>query len=110
MIERLWESITDIWTRLDHQAPVQPTAVVSPIVVEAVPRAPPPPPPRVEVPPIVPILLAVPTQLASAEEFTTLVERFLRLQPPTYSGGPNPDTTEHWVHEIERVFVTMRCP
>ncbi|MQM06783.1 hypothetical protein Taro_039615 [Colocasia esculenta] len=38
------------------------------------------------------------------------VEKFLRLQPPTYSGGPNPDTAEHWVHEIERVFATMRCP
>ncbi|MQM04245.1 hypothetical protein Taro_037041, partial [Colocasia esculenta] len=38
------------------------------------------------------------------------VEKFLRLQPPTYSGGPNPDTAEHWVHEIERVFATMRYP
>ncbi|MQL99569.1 hypothetical protein Taro_032294 [Colocasia esculenta] len=36
------------------------------------------------------------------EETTSLVERFLRLQLPTYSGGPNPDTAEHWVHEIER--------
>ncbi|MQM11345.1 hypothetical protein Taro_044252, partial [Colocasia esculenta] len=38
------------------------------------------------------------------------VEIFLRLQPPTYLGGPNPDIAEHWVHEIERVFTTMRCP
>ncbi|MQL86799.1 hypothetical protein Taro_019335 [Colocasia esculenta] len=41
---------------------------------------------------------------------TVLVERFLRLQPPAYSGGPNLDTTEHWIHEIERVFAIMRCP
>ncbi|MQL94148.1 hypothetical protein Taro_026801 [Colocasia esculenta] len=38
------------------------------------------------------------------------VENFLRLQPLTYIGGPNPDTAEHWIHEIERVFVMMRCP
>ncbi|MQL71497.1 hypothetical protein Taro_003831 [Colocasia esculenta] len=29
---------------------------------------------------------------------------------PIYTGGPNPDTEEHWIHEVERVFVTMRCP
>ncbi|MQM05867.1 hypothetical protein Taro_038682 [Colocasia esculenta] len=79
MIERLWESIIDIWTRLDHQAPVQPIAVVPPIVGEAVLVAPPPPPPGVEVPPVVPILRAVPARPASAEESTTLVEKFLQL-------------------------------
>ncbi|MQM01251.1 hypothetical protein Taro_034003 [Colocasia esculenta] len=55
MIERLWESITDIRTRLDHQAPVQPAAVAPLIVEEAVPMAPPPPPPVVVVPPVVPV-------------------------------------------------------
>ncbi|MQM06678.1 hypothetical protein Taro_039501 [Colocasia esculenta] len=85
-------------------APVPPVAV-PPGDGEAIPVA--PVPPRVEVPFVAPVLPPPLVQLA--EEPVMQVERFLRLQPPTYSGGPNPDTAEHWVHEIERVFATMRC-
>ncbi|MQL94525.1 hypothetical protein Taro_027179, partial [Colocasia esculenta] len=103
MIERIWESLTDIWARMDQQAPVPPVAV-PPGDGEAVPVA--PVPPRVGVPFAAPV---PPPPVLIAEEPVMQVEKFLRLQPPTYSGGPNPDTTEHWVHEIERVFATMRC-
>ncbi|MQL95324.1 hypothetical protein Taro_027991 [Colocasia esculenta] len=103
MIERIWESLTDIRARIDQQAPVPPVAVL-PGDGEAVPVA--PVPPRVEVPLVAP----VPPPVLLAEEPVMQVEKFLRLQPPTYSGGPNLDTAEHWVHEIERVFATMRCP
>ncbi|MQM02283.1 hypothetical protein Taro_035050, partial [Colocasia esculenta] len=104
MIERIWESLTDIRARMDQQALVPPVAV-PPGEGETVPVV--PVPPRVEVPfaapmpPLPPVLLA--------EEPVMQVEKFLRLQSPTYSGGPNPNTAEHWVHEIERVFATMRC-
>ncbi|MQL73098.1 hypothetical protein Taro_005436 [Colocasia esculenta] len=103
MIERIWESLTDIRARMDQQAPVPPVAV-PPRDGEVVLVA--PVPPRVEVPFVAP----VPPPVLIAEELVMQVEKFLRLQPPTYSGGPNPDTAEHWVHEIERVFATMRCP
>ncbi|MQL89069.1 hypothetical protein Taro_021635, partial [Colocasia esculenta] len=103
MIEIIWESLTDIRARMDQQAPVPPVAVPSGDG-EAVPVA--PVPPRVEVPFVAPVLPPV----LLAEEPVMQVEKFLRLQPPTYSGGPNPDTAKHWVHEIERVFATMRCP
>ncbi|MQM00804.1 hypothetical protein Taro_033550 [Colocasia esculenta] len=86
-------------------APVLPVAV-PPGDGETVPIA--PIPPRVEVPFVAPVPPPPPVLLA--EEPVMQVEKFLRLQPPTYSGGPNPDTAEHWVHEIERVFATMRCP
>ncbi|MQL72563.1 hypothetical protein Taro_004896, partial [Colocasia esculenta] len=105
MIERIWESLTDIRARMDQQAPVQPVAV-PPGDGEAVPVT--PVPPRVEVPFVAPV--RPPPPVLIAEEPVMQVEKFLRLQPPTYSGGPNPDTAEHWVHEIERVFATMRCP
>ncbi|MQL76133.1 hypothetical protein Taro_008515 [Colocasia esculenta] len=105
MIERIWESLTDIRARMDQQAPV-PLVAVPPGDGETVPIA--PVPPRVEVPFVAPVPPPPPVLLA--EEPVMQVEKFLRLQPPTYSGGPNPDTAEHWVHEIERVFVTMRCP
>ncbi|MQL71530.1 hypothetical protein Taro_003872 [Colocasia esculenta] len=90
---------------MDQQAPIPPVAV-PPGDGEAVPVA--PVPPGVEVPFAAPVPPPPPVLLA--EEPVMQVEKFLRLQPPTYSGGPNPDTAEHWVHEIERVFVTMRCP
>ncbi|MQM20818.1 hypothetical protein Taro_053846, partial [Colocasia esculenta] len=103
MIERIWESLTDIRRRMDQQAPVPPVAE-PPGDGETVPIA--PVPPGVEVPFVVPL---PPPPVLIAEELVMQVEKFLRLQPPTYSGGLNPDTTEHWVHEIERVFTTMRC-
>ncbi|MQL74794.1 hypothetical protein Taro_007164 [Colocasia esculenta] len=105
MIERIWESLTDIRARMDQQAPVPPVAM-PPGEGETVPIA--PVPSRVEVPFVAPVPPPPPVLLV--EEPMMQVEKFLRLQPPTYSGGPNPDTTEHWVHEIERVFATMRCP
>ncbi|MQM01483.1 hypothetical protein Taro_034241 [Colocasia esculenta] len=107
MIQRICESLTDIQRRLDQQAPVPPVAV-PPRDGETVPIVPVPPPPRAEVPFVAP--LPPPPPLLLVEEPVKQVEKFLRLQPPTYSGGPNPDTAEHWVHEIERVFATMRCP
>ncbi|MQL77257.1 hypothetical protein Taro_009660 [Colocasia esculenta] len=86
-------------------APVPPVAV-PPGDGEAVPVA--PVPLRVEVPFAAPV--PPPPPVLIAEEPVMQVEKFLRLQPPTYSEGPNPDTAEHWVHEVERVFATMRCP
>ncbi|MQL87426.1 hypothetical protein Taro_019967 [Colocasia esculenta] len=105
MIERIWESLTDIRARMDQQAPVPPVTV-PPGDGEAIPVA--PVSPRVEVPFVAPVPPPPPALIA--EEPVMQVEKFLRLQSPTYSGGPNPDTAEHWVHEIERVFATMRCP
>ncbi|MQL79203.1 hypothetical protein Taro_011641 [Colocasia esculenta] len=90
---------------MDQQAPVPPVAV-PPGDREAVPVA--PVPPIVEVPFATPV--PPPPPVLIAEELVMQVEKFLRLQPPTYSRGPNPDAVENWVHEIERVFATMRCP
>ncbi|MQL92233.1 hypothetical protein Taro_024855 [Colocasia esculenta] len=104
MIGRIWESLTDIQRRMDQQAPVPPVAV-PPGDGETVPIA--PVPPGVEVPFVAPV---PPPPVLLAEEPVMQVEKFLRLQSLTYSEGPNPDIAEHWVHEIEGVFATMRCP
>ncbi|MQL91704.1 hypothetical protein Taro_024324 [Colocasia esculenta] len=106
MIERIWESLIDIRARMDQQAPVPPVAVPT-WDGETIPIA--PVMPGVEVPFVAPVPPPPPPVLL-AEEPVMQVEKFLRLQPPTYSGGPNPNTAEHWVHEIEIVFATMRCP
>ncbi|MQL87042.1 hypothetical protein Taro_019568 [Colocasia esculenta] len=97
--------VEEMIQRKAPSAPVPPVAV-PPGDGEAVPVA--PVPPRVEVPFLAPV--PPPPPVLIAEEPVMQVKKFLRLQPPTYSGGPNPDTAEHWVHEIERVFATMRCP
>ncbi|MQM11477.1 hypothetical protein Taro_044386 [Colocasia esculenta] len=83
MIERIWESLTDIRMRMDQQAPVPPVPSVA-----GVPVAPVPPPPGVEVPYVAPV---PPPPIVAAEEPVMQIEKFLRLQPPTYIGGPNPD-------------------
>ncbi|MQM19760.1 hypothetical protein Taro_052773, partial [Colocasia esculenta] len=80
LIERLWESIMEIRTRLDKQPPVQPAVAAPPVEEEVVlvPLAPPPPPPGVEVlpvapvPPVVPIRSAMQIQQAKIEQFRTL--------------------------------------
>ncbi|MQM23382.1 hypothetical protein Taro_056446 [Colocasia esculenta] len=105
-LEWLIEEIGVVEEMIRRKVPSEP---VPPVAVppgdgEAVLVA--PVPPRAEVPFVAP----VPPPVLLAEEPVLQVEKFLRLQPPTYSGGPNPDTAEHWVHEIERVFTTMRCP
>ncbi|MQM11314.1 hypothetical protein Taro_044221 [Colocasia esculenta] len=61
IIERIWESLTDIRMRMDQQAPVPPI-VAPPGVGGAIPLAPVPPPPEAEVPfvaPLPPPVLAV---------------------------------------------------
>ncbi|MQL82962.1 hypothetical protein Taro_015443 [Colocasia esculenta] len=80
MIERIWESLTDIRARMDQQAPV-PSVAVPLGDGEAVHVA--PVPPRVEVSfvPTVP----PPPPMILAEEPVMQVEKFLRLQPSTYS-------------------------
>ncbi|MQM12617.1 hypothetical protein Taro_045536 [Colocasia esculenta] len=74
MIERIWESLTNIQRRMDQQVPVPPIAV-PPGDGETVPVAPVPPGVEVpfvaHVPPPPPVLLA--------EEPVMQVEKYLRL-------------------------------
>ncbi|MQL72284.1 hypothetical protein Taro_004604, partial [Colocasia esculenta] len=73
MIERIWESLTDIRMRMDQQAPVPP------VIGGAVPVAPVPPPPGMEVPFVAPVppsppMIAVeePVVQAKREQFRAL--------------------------------------
>ncbi|MQM08091.1 hypothetical protein Taro_040943 [Colocasia esculenta] len=72
MIERIWESLTDIQRRMDQQAPVPPV-VVPPGDGETIHVA--PVPPGVEVPFVAPL----PPLVLTAEEPVMQVEKFLRL-------------------------------
>ncbi|MQL93529.1 hypothetical protein Taro_026171 [Colocasia esculenta] len=50
-----------------------------------------------------------PAVAAALEDRTTLLERFLHLQPPTFYNDYDPDQAESWVHELECTFETMDC-
>ncbi|MQL93838.1 hypothetical protein Taro_026487 [Colocasia esculenta] len=72
VIDRIWESLTEIRMRMDQPGPAQPAI---PVVAEAVPAAPILPQVGVEVPPVVPVHPAVLVRPAAAEDPTVLVER-----------------------------------
>jgi hypothetical protein len=41
---------------------------------------------------------------------TVSYEKFLKLDPPTFAGKPDPDAAENWILEIERVFQVLTVP
>ncbi|MQL77845.1 hypothetical protein Taro_010263 [Colocasia esculenta] len=48
-------------------------------------------------------------RMTVTEDKTALLERFLHLQPPMFSGEYDPDKAESWTHELECTFETMEC-
>ncbi|MQL69474.1 hypothetical protein Taro_001753 [Colocasia esculenta] len=74
MIERIWESLTDIRARMDQQAPVPPVAV-PPGDGEDVPVA--PVPPRVEVPFVAPVPPPPPVLIAEEPLYLRVCPRIL---------------------------------
>ncbi|KAL3722148.1 hypothetical protein ACJRO7_034501 [Eucalyptus globulus] len=38
-----------------------------------------------------------------------LVEQFLKLNPPRFSGASNPEVATLWIHELEKVFALLKC-
>jgi len=38
------------------------------------------------------------------------LDRFQRNNPPSFSGGYNPDGAQNWIREIEKNFQVMACP
>ncbi|MQL97267.1 hypothetical protein Taro_029955, partial [Colocasia esculenta] len=108
MIERIWESLTEICTRLDQPAPVQ-NAV--PVVEEAVLAAPVVPPVGVEVPLVVSMVPEFPARPAAAEETTALVERFLRYAP--YVVTDNTMMVEYFIRglrpELQDAVAPLMC-
>nr|GLL42030.1 uncharacterized protein LOC109184329 [Ipomoea trifida] len=37
-------------------------------------------------------------------------ERFRRVNPPTFNGGPDPTAAERWIKELEKLFDAMQYP
>ncbi|MQM06719.1 hypothetical protein Taro_039547 [Colocasia esculenta] len=77
----------------------------------AVEEQPPPTPQAAPIQPEVPPVVRQQTPVAAAalEDRMALLERFLHLWPPTFSGDRDPNRAESWVHELERTFETMDC-
>ncbi|MQL80972.1 hypothetical protein Taro_013427, partial [Colocasia esculenta] len=62
-----------------------------------------------EVPPVVRQQTPAAAAAAALEDRTVILERFLRLRPPTFVGDRDPDRAESWVNELEHTFETMDC-
>ena len=39
-----------------------------------------------------------------------LLNKFLKLQPPTFRGTANPSELDEWMRELDKIFTTMKCP
>ena len=44
------------------------------------------------------------------ERYSKCLARFQKMRPPQYGGEPDPETTDGWVMEIEKIFQALRCP
>ncbi|XP_038976648.1 uncharacterized protein LOC113460987 [Phoenix dactylifera] len=49
-------------------------------------------------------------QLAAMPPAGTCYERFRRLNPPTFEGGPDPMAAEAWIRKIEKMFRALLFP
>ena len=44
------------------------------------------------------------------EKYSKCLARFQKMRPPQFSGEPDPDATDGWVMEMEKIFQALRCP
>ncbi|MQL73485.1 hypothetical protein Taro_005820, partial [Colocasia esculenta] len=93
MIERIWESLTDIQMRMDQHAPVPP------VVGEAVPVAPVPPSPWVE---------NVEPELSSRSAQGVRSQFDLRGQVAGVKGAAPPEA-KFWLTEVKQSNASVEC-
>ena len=44
------------------------------------------------------------------ERYSKCLVRFQKMRPPQFGGEPDPEATDRWVMEIEKIFKALRCP
>jgi hypothetical protein len=49
-------------------------------------------------------------QDAEYERYSRCLARFQKARPPPFGGEPDPDLTDAWVMEMEKIFKSLRCP
>ncbi|XP_038975659.1 uncharacterized protein LOC120106585 [Phoenix dactylifera] len=49
-------------------------------------------------------------QLAAIQPANSYYERFRRLNPPVFNGGPDPIAAEIWIREMEKMFQALQFP
>ncbi|XP_030475790.1 uncharacterized protein LOC115692947 [Syzygium oleosum] len=47
--------------------------------------------------------------MAVNRQMHQLVEQFLKLKPPKFTGKGDPEATPRWVEELEKAFEVLRC-
>ncbi|XP_038984470.1 uncharacterized protein LOC120111486 [Phoenix dactylifera] len=49
-------------------------------------------------------------QLATMQPTSSYYERFRRLNPPVFDGGPDPIAAETWIRDMEKMFQALQFP
>ncbi|XP_038974763.1 uncharacterized protein LOC120106008 [Phoenix dactylifera] len=49
-------------------------------------------------------------QLATLQPTSSYYERFRRLNPPVFDGGPDPIAAETWIRDMEKMFQALQFP
>jgi hypothetical protein len=44
------------------------------------------------------------------ERYSRCLARFQKARPPPFGGEPDPEHTDAWIVEIEKIFKSLRCP
>ena len=57
-----------------------------------------------------PQMAEVPVADLEYETYSRCLARFQKMRPPQFSGDPDPDATDGWVMEMEKIFQALRCP
>ena len=57
-----------------------------------------------------PQLAEDPTDDREYEKYSKCLARFQKMRPPQFCGEPDPDATDGWVMEMEKIFKALRCP
>ena len=57
-----------------------------------------------------PRLAEVPVGDLEYERYSKCLARFQKMRPPQFGGEPDPDATDGWIMEMEKIFQALRCP
>ena len=52
----------------------------------------------------------VPVADMEYERYSRVLARFQKMRPPQFGGESDPDATDGWVMELEKIFKALRCP
>ncbi|XP_048128974.1 uncharacterized protein LOC115756291 [Rhodamnia argentea] len=60
-------------------------------------------------PPVIPLVDVLPVAVVEDRKVQKMVEQFIKLKPPQFTGSGDPKATTQWIEGLEKVFNLFRC-